>query len=62
MAQGLRIGLAKQGQGFDPCSEKIPYASGQLSSCTTTSKACTLEPVLHQRSHGNEKPAAGTRE
>ena len=55
---GVKILLGKAGTGIDPCSEKIPYASGQLSSCTTTSEAWALQPVLHnKRSQGNKKPA-----
>ena len=37
---------------FNPWSGKIRHAVEQLSLCTTTS-----EPVLHERSHHNEKPA-----
>ena len=45
-----------RGHGFDPWSGKNPHAAGQLRPCTTTTEACTLEPVLHERAHSNEKP------
>ena len=35
LARGLRISLPVQGTPFDPWSGKIPYATGQLSPCTT---------------------------
>ena len=54
-----------RGHGFDPWSEKIPHASGQLSPCATTAEpvCCNswspvaLESLLcNKRSHLNEKP------
>ena len=42
--------------GFNPWSGKIPYATEQLTPCTATAKPCTLQPVLHKRSHRNGKP------
>ena len=38
VVQWLRICLAMPGHGFDPWSRKIPHASGQLSSCATTTE------------------------
>ena len=34
---------------FDPWSRKIPHAMGQLSLCTTSTEACTLELVLNNK-------------
>ena len=56
--------------GFDPWSEKIPYAEEQLSLCTTTIKpvlhnpgAATTEPVCHVYwSPGTLEPVSRTRE
>ena len=55
---------------FHPWSGKIPHDSGQPSPCATATEPehvgprscnqwslCTLEPVLHKRSHRSEKPA-----
>ena len=48
---------AGRGHGFGPWSAKIPHAREQLSLCTTTSEASTLESVLqNKRSHCSEKP------
>ena len=45
------------GPGFHAWSRKIPHATGQLSPCSTTTEAYTLEPMLHNtRSHHDEKP------
>ena len=42
VVQWLRICLPMQGHRFDPCSGKIPQASGQLGLC-----AATAEPERH---------------
>ena len=49
-------------QRFSPWSRKIPRAVEQLNLCALEPwscnylKPCTLEPVIHKRSHRNEKP------
>ena len=49
-----------RGHGFDPWSRKIPHATGQLSPCATTPKACELQLLTfaHPRAHASqqEKP------
>ena len=32
--------------GLDPCSGKIPHATGQLSPCTASAEPAALEPML----------------
>ena len=64
----------RRGQGFNPLSEKILHASGQLSLSTRTAERssratnlscwspCTLEPLLcSKRNHCDEKLADHTR-
>ena len=47
-----------RGHRFDPWSEKIPHATGQLSPYTIPAEPTSLKPVLcNERSHCNEKPA-----
>ena len=67
--QFLLVDCQRRRPGFDPWSGKIPHASEQLSPCTSTIKSvlcslggnywnpCTLKPMLHKRSHQNEKRA-----
>ena len=40
-ADGSVMNSLAKGHGFDPSSEMMPYAAGQLSPCTTSS-----DPVL----------------
>ena len=47
VVQWLRIWLQSRGHRFDPWSQKIPHAEGQLKPCTTTAKP-VLELMLHK--------------
>lgn len=38
------------GHEFDPWSEEIPHATGQLNPCATTTEPHMLQPSLHNRS------------
>ena len=46
-----------QGTWFDSLVREHCTDAGQLSSYTTTTESTTLEPVLCNESHRNEKPA-----
>ena len=60
VVQCLSICLPMQGHGFDPWFRKISHAVGQLSPCTTATKACMpLSPCSNKRSHLNGKPTHG---
>ena len=46
-----------RGHGFDPWAEKIPCASGHLRPSDTATKPKCQEPVPHEASHRDERPA-----
>ena len=52
VVQRLGVRLSMQGTQVPSQPRKIPYAAEQLSPFVTT-----VEPVLHKRSHCNEKPS-----
>ena len=45
LVQWLRICLPMQGHQFNPWSGKIPHATGQLSSCPTTTEPALWSPI-----------------